>query len=108
MIHSKQHRGCRLQDPGTRGKHQTTTKNPWFTSRGCRVQNLGPWDPWLPVVENSRVSHSAAQPTVRPPNVNTRHPNTQKAWPAPWAGIAHPAGGRSATHRSGLLGLGMV
>ena len=54
MIHSKQHRGCRIQDPGTRGKHQTKTKNPWCTSRGCRVQNSGPWDPWLPVVTNSR------------------------------------------------------
>ena len=39
VIHSKQHRGCRIQDPGTRGKHQTKTKNPWCTSRGCRVQN---------------------------------------------------------------------
>ena len=33
MIHSKQHRGCRIQDPGTRGKDQTKTKNPWCTSR---------------------------------------------------------------------------
>ena len=31
---------------------------------GCRVQNSGPWDPWLPVVENSRLF---AQRTVRPP-----------------------------------------
>ena len=61
MIHSKQHQGCRIQDPGTRGKHQT--KNPWCTSRGCRVQSSGPWDPWLPVVKNSRLfaqrGHSA-------------------------------------------------
>ena len=63
MIHSKQHRGCTIQDPGTRGKHQTKTKNPWCTSRGCRVQNSGPWDPWLPVVKNSRLF---AQRTVRP------------------------------------------
>ena len=55
MIHSKQHRGCRIQDPGTRGKHQTKTKNPWCTSRGCRVQNSGPQEPWLPVVKNSRL-----------------------------------------------------
>ena len=42
MIHSKQHRGCTIQDPGTRGKHHTDKKiqNPWCTSRGCRV--LGP------------------------------------------------------------------
>ena len=25
-IHSKQHQGCTIQDPGTRGKHQTKTK----------------------------------------------------------------------------------
>ena len=42
MIHSKQHWGCRIQDPGTRGKHQTETKNPRCSSRGCRVQNSGP------------------------------------------------------------------
>ena len=63
MIHSKQHRRCRIQDPGTRGKHQTKTKNPWCTGRGCRVQNSGPRDPWLHVVKNSRVfaqrGHSA-------------------------------------------------
>ena len=43
MIHSKQHRGCRIQDPGTRGKHQTKTKNPWCTSGavGCRIQDPG-------------------------------------------------------------------
>ena len=38
-------------------------KNPWCTSRGCRVQNSGPCDPRLPVVENSRLcaqrGHSA-------------------------------------------------
>ena len=27
MINFKQHRGCRIQDPGTRGKHQQTKKN---------------------------------------------------------------------------------
>ena len=41
IIHSKQHQGRRIQDPGTRGKHQTKTKNPWCTSRGCRVQDPG-------------------------------------------------------------------
>ena len=61
--------GCRIQDPGTHGRHQTEKKNPWCTSRGCRVQNSGPWDPWLPVVENSRLFaqrvHSArCAPTV--------------------------------------------
>ena len=74
MIHSKQHRGCRFQDPGTHGKHQTKAKNPWCTSRGCRVQNSGPWDRWLPVVKNSQLfaqcGYSAgtarAQRTVRP------------------------------------------
>ena len=63
MIHSKKHGGCRIQDPGTRGKHQTKTKNPWCTRRGCRVQTSRPWDSWLPVVKNSRLfakhAHSA-------------------------------------------------
>ena len=71
MIHSKQHRGCRIQDPGTRGKHQTKTKNPWCTSKGCRVQNSGPRDPWLPVVKNSRLfaqrGHSARTAHGAPP-----------------------------------------
>ena len=38
-------------------------KHPWCISRGCGVQNSGPWDPWLPVVENSQLfaqrGHSA-------------------------------------------------
>ena len=38
-------------------------KIPGSTSRGCRVQNSGPWDPWLPVVENSQLF---AQRAVRP------------------------------------------
>ena len=63
MIHSKQHQGCRIQDTGTCGKHQTKTKNPWCASRGCRLQNSGPWDSQLPVVKNSRLfaqrEHSA-------------------------------------------------
>ena len=63
MIHSKQHRGCSIQDPGTCGKHQTKTTNPGCTSRGYRVQHSGPWDLWPPVVKNSRLfaqcGHSA-------------------------------------------------
>ena len=31
--------------------------------RGCRVQNSGPWDAWLPVVENNQLF---AQCTVHP------------------------------------------
>ena len=71
MIHSKQHRGCRIQDPGTRGKHQTKTKNPWCTSRavGCRIQDAGTrGHRWCKTAD---FSHSAgtvrAQRTVRPP-----------------------------------------
>ena len=52
MIHSKRHGGCRIQDPGTRGKHhgtrgkhQTKTKTPLCTSRACRVLNSGPRAP---------------------------------------------------------------
>ena len=35
--------GRRIQDPGTRDRH-------WCTSRGCRVQDSGPWDPWQALV----------------------------------------------------------
>ena len=35
--------GCRIQDPGTRGRH-------WCTSRGCRVQDSGRGDPWQALV----------------------------------------------------------
>ena len=69
MIHSKQHQGCRIQGPGSHGKHQTKTKNP-CTSRGCRVQNSGPRDPWLPGVKTSRLfaqrGHSARCAPIRP------------------------------------------
>ena len=34
MIHSKQHRGCRIQDPGTRGKHQTKRKKSLVYQQG--------------------------------------------------------------------------
>ena len=67
MIHSKQHRGCRLQDPGTRGKHQTRTENPRCTSRGCRVRVSGACDPWLPVVKNSRLFARARTVHGAPP-----------------------------------------
>ena len=47
--------------------HQTIWRTlwlcPWCTSRGCRVQMSRPWDPWLSVMENSRLfaqrGHSA-------------------------------------------------
>ena len=82
MIHSEQHRGCGVQDPGTRGKHQTKTKNPWCTSRGCRVQNSGPRDPWLPVVKNSRLF---AQRSVRPPRVSLmKQPEQESLGNEPW------------------------
>ena len=57
MINSKQHRGCSIQDRGTRGKHQTKKIIPVVPAGGvgCRIQ-----DTWLPVVENSRQRvHSA-------------------------------------------------
>ena len=43
MIHSKQHWGCRIQDPGTRGKHQTKTKIHGVPAGavGCRIQDPG-------------------------------------------------------------------
>ena len=43
LIHSKQHLGCRIQDPGTRGKHQTKRKIPGVPAGavGCRIQDPG-------------------------------------------------------------------
>ena len=63
MIHSKQHRGCTIQDPGTRGKHQTKTKNPWCTSRAvrCRIEDPGTAGEKQPTFRTAR-----AQRTVRP------------------------------------------
>ena len=84
--------GCRIQDPGTRGyrwwktahfSHSVCTAPiitlfipgtplqtppPPYRSvhdpfKTASVQNSGPWDPWLPGVENSRLF---AQRTVRP------------------------------------------
>ena len=65
MIDSKQHRGCRIQDPGTHGI-RLKGKNPCCTSRGCRVQNSGPSDLWLLVAEKNRLF---AQRTVCPCSV---------------------------------------
>ena len=64
MINSKQH-GVQNSEPWDPWQASDEKKNPWRTSRGCRVQNSGPWDPWLPVVENSRLFE---QRTVRPLN----------------------------------------
>ena len=35
--------GCKIQDPGTCGMHQTKKKISWYASRvaGCRIQDLG-------------------------------------------------------------------
>ena len=70
MIHSKQRRGCRIRAPGTCGNHQTKNKSLVYQKGGCKVQNSGPWDPWLPVVENSRRfalrGHSARCAPINP------------------------------------------
>ena len=73
MINSKQHRGCRIQDPGTRGKHQTKKQNPWCTSRGvvgCRTQDLGIRGyRWWKTADFSHSARTArAQCTARPPS----------------------------------------
>ena len=61
--------------------------DPFITASG--VQNSGPWDPWLPVVENSRLF---AQRTVRPQSINLLYhrvqPSGYKGTPAP-ASITH-------------------
>ena len=68
MIHSKQHRGYRIQDPGTRGRHQARKEIPDVPAGavGYRIQ-----DPWLPAVENSRLfaqrAHSAGTAHGAPP-----------------------------------------
>ena len=66
MIHSKQH-WCRIQDLGTRGKHQTKTKNRY----GAEFRTLGPvatGGEKQPAFRTVR-----AQRTVRP--LNLGHPN---------------------------------
>ena len=60
--------------PGTRGKHQTKKTNPWCTSRGCRVQSSGPWDTWLPVVENNKLFARRTHST------DTAHGVPPKGW----------------------------
>ena len=63
--------GYRIQDLGTLGKHQTKKKSLVY-QQGLRVQNSGPWDPWLPMVENSRLfaqrGHSAGTAHGAPPH----------------------------------------
>ena len=43
MINSKQHRGCRIQDPGTPGKHQTKKNSLVYQQRlsGAEFRTLG-------------------------------------------------------------------
>ena len=67
MLNSKQHRECRVQDPGTRGKHQTRKKkSPVYKQGavGCRIQDPGTrgyrW--W----KTADFSHSARTAHVRP------------------------------------------
>ena len=68
MINSKQHWGCRIQEPGTRGTHQTQ-KNASLVYQqglqGAEFKTLGP------VVENSRLfaqrTHSAGTAHGAPP-----------------------------------------
>ena len=57
--------GCRIQDPGTRGKHQTEKKIPGVPAGAlwCRIQDPGYWVPWLPVVEDSRLFAQRAHST---------------------------------------------
>ena len=66
MINSKQH-----GDPGTRGKQQTKKQSLVYQQGVGGVQNSGPWDPWLPLVENSRLfaqcGHSARTAHGAPP-----------------------------------------
>ena len=68
MIRSKQHRGCRIQDPGTRGKHQTKgKKNPGVPAGavGCRIQDPGTRGYWW--CKTAVFSHSAHTAHGAPP-----------------------------------------
>ena len=70
MINSKQHRGCRIQDLGTRGKHQTKKQIPGVPAGavGCRIQDPGicgyRW--WKTADFSYRARTAHAQLTVRP------------------------------------------
>ena len=63
--------GCRLQDTGARGKHQTTQKNPWCTSRGCKCRSQGPGAHGYRRWKTADFSHSAGTAHGAPPNSGT-------------------------------------
>ena len=52
--------------PGNTPENHPPTEACMIHSKQHRVQNSGPWDPWLPVVKNSRLFAQRAQRTVRP------------------------------------------
>ena len=102
MINSKQHQGCRMKDPGTRGKHQTKKKSLVYQQGlyGTEFRTLGPMAMGGGKQPTCRTAR--AQRTVRPlcttatvyyghpiPNTVTRHyrhsilrsPNTTVALP---------------------------
>ena len=70
MIHSKQHRGCRIQDHGTHGKHQTKNTIPGVSAGAvwCRIQDPGTLGyRWWKTADFSHSARTArAQRTVRP------------------------------------------
>ena len=79
MIHSKQHRGCRIQDPGTCGKHQTEKKNPWCTGRGCRVQNAATGGGKPPTLRTPRAQRTVRRPSLGGPDWTVDFPLVQIA-----------------------------
>ena len=73
--HSANHYGVHPGNTPANHPPYRSVHDPFKTASG--VQNSGPWGPWLPAVESSRLfaqrTHSAgtarAQRTVRPPHV---------------------------------------
>ena len=111
MIHSKQHRGCRVQDPETCGKHQTIKKQiPGLPAGavGCRPQNPGTCGyRWR---KKADFSHSAgtarAQRTVHPLQSTTHIRCEHRCRASALQGhLREPSGSLASTHtrRNGTL-----
>ena len=55
MINSKTAWGAEFRTLGPVASIKLEKKIPAVPAGGGRVQNSGPWDPWLPVVEKSQL-----------------------------------------------------
>ena len=87
MMNSKQHWGAEFRTLGPVASIRLK-QNPWCTSMGCRVQNSGTWDPWLPVVETADFSHSACTAHGAPP-ISPRRLEYPLSHPASSSDVPH-------------------